>query len=398
MMVTSGDGFHVAINAHLLSAQAGYRSAGVHQYIYHLLRHLGQADDRLRYTLLLGGNLIPPDVDFTSIQSRWPTGRPAARVVWEQLAQPRVLRQIGADLVHGPVFIGPLLSPCPVIVTIHDLSFIRFPDLFRPANRLYLTLLTRLSARRARRLIAVSSHAAAETTRLLGVPPEQIEVVYHGVDPAFRPLPDDEVAAFRHRRGLPGRFALFVGTLEPRKNLIRLVEAFARIRDDQTGLVLVGGKGWLYDELFARVEALGLSKIVSFAGYVAGDELPLWYNAATALAYPSVYEGFGLPVLEAQACGTPVLTSNASSLPEAAGDAGLMVDPYNTDALAAGLHRLLTDESLQYELRERGLIHARQFSWPRTARETAGVYRRALGGTPPRYAEEDARGAEGRNS
>jgi glycosyltransferase involved in cell wall biosynthesis len=398
MTVTSEDGFHVAINAHLLSAQAGYRSAGVHQYIYHLLRHLGQADDRLRYTLLLGGNSVPPDVDFTSIQSRWPTGRPAARVVWEQLAQPRVLRQIGADLVHGPVFVGPLLAPCPVVVTIHDLSFIRFPDLFRPANRLYLTLLTRLSARRARRLIAVSSHAAAETTRLLGVPPEQIDVVYHGVDPAFRPLPDDEVAAFRHRRGLPERFALFVGTLEPRKNLVRLVEAFDRIRNDQASLVLVGGKGWLYDELFATVEALGLSKVVTFAGYVTDDELPLWYNAATALAYPSVYEGFGLPVLEAQACGTPVLTSNASSLPEAAGDAGLMVDPYDTDALAAGLHRLLTDESLQCELRERGLVHARQFSWPRTARETAGVYRRALGGTPPRYAEEGARGAEGRNS
>jgi glycosyltransferase involved in cell wall biosynthesis len=143
---------------------------------------------------------------------------------------------------------------------------------------------------------------------------------------------------------------------------------------------------------------LGLSKVVTFAGYVTDDELPLWYNAATALAYPSVYEGFGLPVLEAQACGTPVLTSNASSLPEAAGDAGLMVDPYDTDALAAGLHRLLTDESLQCELRERGLVHARQFSWPRTARETAGVYRRALGGMPPHCAEENARVAAGRNS
>ena len=395
-MVTSGDGFHVAINAHLLSAQAGYRSAGVHQYIYHLLCHLGQADDRLRYTLLLGGNLVPPDVDLTSIQSRWPTGRPAARVVWEQLAQPWVLRQIEADLVHGPVFVGPLLAPCPVIVTIHDLSFIRFPDLFRPANRLYLSLLTRLSARRARRLIAVSRHAADETTRLLGVSPERIDVVYHGVDPTFRPLPDDEVAAFRQRRGLPERFALFTGTLEPRKNLVRLVEAFARIRDDQFRLVLVGGKGWLYDELFARVEALGLSNDVVFAGYVPSDELPLWYNAATALAYPSVYEGFGLPVLEAQACGTPVLTSNVSSLPEAAGGAGLMVNPYDTDALAAGLHRLLTDKPLQCELREQGLVHARQFSWPRAARETAGVYRRALGDTSPRSVEEDAGTVEGR--
>jgi len=241
-----------------------------------------------------------------------------------------------------------------------------------------LTVLTRLAARRARRLIAVSAHTAEEATRLLGVPLARIDVVYHGVDPAFCPLPANEVAAFRQRRGLPERFVLFVGTLEPRKNLVRLVEAFARIRAGRVGLVLAGGKGWLYDELFASVEALGLHEEVIFPGYVVDDELPLWYNAATVLAYPSVYEGFGLPVLEAQACGTPVLTSNVSSLPEAAGDGALTVDPYDVEALAAGLHRLLADEPLRLQLRERGLAHARQFSWPRTAQETARVYRRAM--------------------
>jgi len=378
MEVTAGNGSHVAINAHLLSGQAWYRSAGVHQYIYHLLRHLGRADSRLHYTVLLGQGVLPPDVALTSLQSRWPTGRSTVRVLWEQLVQPRVLHRIGADLVHGPVFVGPVLAPCPVVITIHDLSFIRFPALFRPANRLYLTVLTRLSARRARRLIAVSIHAATETTRLLGVSPERVDVVYHGVDPAFRPLPADEVAAFRQRRGLPERFVLFVGTLEPRKNLVRLVEAFARVYNGRVGLVLVGGKGWLYDDLFARVESLGLGEAVIFPGYVVGDELPLWYNAAAALAYPSVYEGFGLPVLEAQACGTPVLTSNVSSLPEAAGDAALMVDPYDVETLAVGLERLLTDELLRHELRERGLTHAREFTWPHAAQETACVYRRAL--------------------
>ncbi len=380
MAITIGNGYHIAINAHLLSGRAWYRSAGVHQYIYHLLRHLGQADDRLHYTVLLGEGVLPPDVALASLRSRWPTSRAVVRALWEQLVQPWALRRIGADLVHGPVFVGPLLALCPVIVTIHDLSFIRFPALFRSANRLYLTVLTRLSAQRARRLIAVSAYTAAETTRLLGVPPEQIDVVYHGVDPAFRPLPTDEVAAFRQRRGLPERFVLFVGTLEPRKNLVRLVDAFARIHENggRTGLVLAGGQGWLYDELFARVEALGLSKEVIFPGYVMNDELPLWYNATTILAYPSVYEGFGLPVLEAQACGTPVLTSNVSSLPEAAGDAALMVDPYDVEALAAGLSRLLTDELLRHELRERGLTHAKEFTWSHTAQETARVYRRAL--------------------
>ena len=378
MQVTTGNDFQVAINAHLLSGRAWYRSAGVHQYIHHLLRHLGQADGRLRYTVLLGEGVLPPDIALTSLRSRWPTSRAAVRVLWEQLVQPWTLRRIGAHLVHGPAFVGPLLAPCPVVITIHDLSFIRFPTLFRPANRLYLTVLTRLSAHRARRLIAVSAHTAAETTRLLGVPSERIDVVYHGVDPAFHPLPTDEVAVFRQRRGLPERFVLCVGTLEPRKNQTRLVEAFARIHDGQVKLVLVGGKGWLYDELFTRVEALGLSKEIVFPGYVMNDELPLWYNAATILAYPSLYEGFGMPVLEAQACGTPVLTSNVSSLPEAAGDAASMVDPYDVEALAAELDRLLTDKLLRHELRKRGLAHASQFTWPLMAQETADVYRRAL--------------------
>ena len=370
---------HVAINAHLVSGQAGYRSAGVHQYTYNLLRHLGRDDDGLRYTVLLGEGELPPGVTLPTLRSRWPTGRAAVRVAWEQLVQPWTLRRIGADLVHGPVFIAPVVASCPAVITIHDLSFIRFPALFRPTNRLYLTLMARLSARRARRVIAVSAHAAAETTQLLGVPPERIDVIYHGVDPVFRPLPDDEIAAFRQRQGVPDRFVLFLGTLEPRKNLIRLLEAFGRIYNGVVKLVLAGGKGWLYDELFARVENLGLGETVIFPGYVKGDDLPLWYNAATVVAYPSLYEGFGLPVLEAQACGTPVLTSNVSSLPEAAGDAALMVDPYDVEALATELNRLLTDASLRHELRERGLVHARQFSWPRTAQETARVYRRALG-------------------
>ncbi|MEE9615879.1 MAG: glycosyltransferase family 1 protein [Anaerolineae bacterium] len=378
MQVTTGNNFQVAINAHLLSGRAWYRSAGVHQYIHHLLLHLGQADGRLRYTVLLGEGVLPPDIALTSLRSRWPTSRAAVRVLWEQLVQPWTLRRIGAHLVHGPAFVGPLLAPCPVVITIHDLSFIRFPTLFRPANRFYLTMLTRLSARRARRLIAVSAHTAAETTRLLGIPSERIDVVYHGVDPAFHPLPADEVAVFRQRQGLPERFVLCVGTLEPRKNQTRLVEAFARIHDGQVKLVLVGGKGWLYDELFTRVEALGLSKEIIFPGYVMNDELPLWYNAATILAYPSLYEGFGMPVLEAQACGTPVLTSNVSSLPEAAGDAASMVDPYDVEALAAELDRLLTGKPLRHELRKRGLAHASQFTWPLMAQETADVYRRAL--------------------
>jgi glycosyltransferase involved in cell wall biosynthesis len=378
MQASAENDLHVALNAHLLSGQNSYRSAGVHQYILHLLRHLGGVEDSVRVTALLGAEALEPPTDLDLVRSHRDTSSPSARVLWEQLAQPHVLRQTEADLVHGPVFVGPLIAPCPVVTTIHDLSFIRFPHLFRPANRLYLSIMTRLSARRARRLIAVSEHAASESVDLLGVPRDKVTVVYHGVDAAFRPLPAAEVAAFRERRGLPERFLLFVGTLEPRKNLRRLIKAFARIHDGRDRLALVGGKGWLYDDLFADVEELGLGEAVLFPGYVPKEELPLWYNAATAFVYPSLYEGFGMPVTEAQACGTPVLTSNTSSLPEAAGEEALLVDPHDVESIAAGLKRLLDDADLRKQLREHGLVHARTFNWTRTARETIEVYRQAV--------------------
>jgi glycosyltransferase involved in cell wall biosynthesis len=377
MRGTSRGDFHIAINAHLLSSQAGYRSAGVHHYIYQLLRHLEQTDD-MRYTVLVGEGELPPNTSLSSLRSRWPTSRAPVRILWEQLVQPWVLHQINADLVHGPHHVTPLLAPCPTVITIHDLSFIRLPHLFRPANRLYLTVMTRLSARRARRLIAVSAHSAAESAELLGVPMERIDVIYHGVDPIFRPLPEDEIEAFRQKQGLPNQFVLSVGTLEPRKNHTRLVEAFARIYDGKSKLVLVGGKGWLYDNVYAKVEALGLNEAVVFRGYLANEDLPLWYNAATLFAYPSLYEGFGMPVLEAQACGAPVITSNLPPLPEAAGDAALLVDPRDVEELATNLNRLLTNEPLRSELEERGLARTRQFTWMRTAQETAHSYRRAL--------------------
>ncbi|MDW8067965.1 MAG: glycosyltransferase family 1 protein [Anaerolineae bacterium] len=375
---------HVALNAHLLSGDLSYRSAGVHQYISHLLVHLPQAGCRV--TAFVGPRSMPVAQAFSLHYRRtlWPTHRPAARVLWEQLAQGRALQAVGADLVHGPVFVGPLAAPCPVVITVHDLSFLRYPHLFRPANRLYLRLFTRLSVRRARRVIAVSNHAARETVRLLGVAREKLRVVYHGVDPIFRPLPPEEVAAFRARRGLPERFVLFVGTLEPRKNLVRLIEAFARAGVDAgADLVLVGARGWYDEEVFAAVERWRLSSRVHFPGYVPNDELPLWYNAAWVFAYPSLYEGFGLPILEAQACGTPVLTSSVSALPEAAGNGALMVDPYDPEAIADGLHRLLTDRMLREELRQRGLEHATRFSWARTAAETVAVYQEAIAGGKP---------------
>ncbi len=371
---------HVALNAHLLSGTPTYRSAGVHRYIYYLLAHLPRVGCRV--TVFAGPHSRLPEDGYAVRRSRWPTAKPPVRVVWEQVVQPWALRRARVDLVHGPVFVGPLLTPCPTVVTVHDLSFLRYPHFFRPANRLYLRVFTRASVHRARRVIAVSNHAAEETVRLLGVDRRRIDVIYHGVDPALRPLPPEEVETFRRREGLPERFVLYVGTLEPRKNLIRLVEAFATLRPAALRpapiLILAGARGWYFRDLFARVEQLGLRDRVLFPGYVPSDRLALWYNAATVFAYPSLYEGFGMPVVEAQACGTPVLTSDRSALPEAAGDGALLVNPEDVEAIAEGLRRMLTDEPLRAELKRRGLAHAARFTWQKTAADTVATYRRAL--------------------
>jgi glycosyltransferase involved in cell wall biosynthesis len=241
--------------------------------------------------------------------------------------------------------------------------------------------MTRLSCRRARRVIAVSQATAEEVVRLLGVPAGRIDVVPHGVQHArFRPLPPRQVEVFRRERGLPERFVLFLGTLEPRKNLVTLIEAFARTRGARRGpkLVIAGGKGWYYREIFERVEELDLVDAVCFPGFVPDAELPLWYNAATVFVYPSLYEGFGMPLLEAMACDTPVIASKVSCMPEVVGDVGPLVAPDDVAGLADNLERLLADAELRAELSRRGRRRASAYTWTATATATVASYRRAL--------------------
>lgn len=374
----------IVLNAHLLTEEASYRSAGISVYITRLVQHLAQLETHevnLRYRVLLGDKrLMRMAFGLPTRYSRISTRSPWTRVAWEQSVLPGLLRRLGADLLHAPAFVGPLRAPCPQVITVHDLSFMRFPEFFRRANRLYLRTMTRVACRRAQAVIAVSAFTAREVTELLGVPPARVHVIHHGVEPRFRPLPPEDVTRFRQRHGLPARFILHVGTLEPRKNLIRLVRAFAQVAPQASDvhLVLAGGRGWLYDALFAEVERLALRDRVHFPGYVAAEALPFWYNAAYGFVYVSAYEGFGLPVLEALACGVPTLTSATTSLPEAAGDAALTVPPDDETAIAGGLARLLTDAPLRADLRQRGLEHAARFSWAETARRTVALYRRVL--------------------
>ena len=373
---------HVGLNAHLLSLERSYRGAGINWYIYNLLRHLPQVAGHYRYTAFFSESRFSPEPPLAVCRSRLPTARAPVRIFWEQAIQPAALRRAGVDLLHAMAFVSPLLAPCPAVVTVYDLSFLRFPERFHPLKCLYLRLFTRWSVRRARRVIAISESTRQDVVRLLGKPAVQVDVVPCGVDRHFKPQPPAAVRTFRHQESLPERFMLFLGTLEPRKNIVLLLKAYAQLvarnRETPPALIIAGGKGWFYQEIFAAVEQLDLADRVIFPGYVPEEEKPLWYSAAEIFVYPSLFEGFGLPPLEAMACGTPVIVSDTSSLPEVVGDAGVKVPPTDASALAEAMAKLLCNPAARMERREKGLERARRFSWFETAQKTVRVYERAL--------------------
>ena len=364
----------IGLNAQLLSLSASYRGAGIAHYIHQLLVHLPKVSDH-DYVAFVGDRAFQSE-GMDTVCSRLPTHSALARILWEQAALPWELARRDIQLLHAMAFVSPILARLPTVLTVYDVSFALFPESFRPFNRWYLNTMTRRSAKRADAVIAISCSTADDLNRLWGIPKARIHLAYPGVDPDFRPLPAPEVAAFREAKGLPPQYILFVGTLEPRKNVVRLVEAFAalKMRGLPHKLVLAGGKGWLYEPIFATVERLGLREDVILPGFVSRQELPLWYNGAALFAYPSLYEGFGLGPLEAMACGAPVVVSNRASLPEVVGDAGIQVDPEDPAGLAEAMVSVLTSPALADGMRARGLQQAAGFTWERTARDTARVY------------------------
>lgn len=371
----TGSRFRIGINAHLLAGADNYRRAGIHQYIWQVLRHLPTAEFGLQpivYTQQTAALADQPGLILRP--SRWPTERRLVRIAWEQMAWPWLARQDDLDLWHSMAFVLPFIRPIPAIVTIYDLSFIYTPEAFPAWQRLYLKLQSAHACRRAERIITISESGRQDVARRFGVSPERIAVVYPGVGPAYRPLPPDEVAQFRQAHNLPERFVLHVGTLQPRKNIPLLLEAFAQLLVPDVELVLVGGKGWLFADVFAKVTDLGLQERVRFTGYVPDEALPWWYNAASLLVFPSLYEGFGLPVVEAMACGTPVVAANSSSIPEAAGAAALLFEPDDAVGLCEQMALLLANTAVSNQLRHQGPIQARKFSWEKAGRETAVVY------------------------
>lgn len=370
---------NIGLNAHLLSSQAGYRSAGIHGYIYNLLVHLPlSAPDDWQFTAMVGRDLRQQIGSMLMRRARWSTEHPLRRILWEQLAQPWQLGHF--DLYHALAFVSPLILNRPSLVTVYDLSFLHYPQALSAARRLYLRLFTGLSCRRAKRVIAISHSTARDLHESLGIPPEKIDVAFGGYDQAaFQPLPPAVIEQFRTDQGLPERFWLFLGTLEPRKNLITLLDAYAALpRSERLPLFLAGGKGWQYEAIFERVERHGLEGDVWFPGFLPSEALRLWYNSAEIFVYPSVFEGFGLPVVEAMACGTPVIVSDASSLPEVAGDAGLCVPPHDIEAWTQALGRAFYDAEWRAEAAQRGINQAQHFTWQRTADQTVASYKRVL--------------------
>ena len=289
----------------------------------------------------------------------------------------------GAELFHATEHLLPPLHDVPTVLTVHDMIFKLFREHQKPLNYWYLNATMPLYCRRADAIITVSRSSKRDIVAHYGLDPAKITVVYEAAAPEFRPAAPAELEAVRRRYGLPERFAIHVGTIEPRKNLGRLIEALQRLRDRGlvVPLVVVGARGWLYDEFFRRLGELDIREDVYFPGFVPTADLPLLYGAATVALVPSVYEGFGLPVLEAMACGTPVVSSDRSSLPELGGDAVHYFDPYDVEEMAAAIQEVWTDAERRREMRERGLARAARFSWEQAARETLAVYERLLGGS-----------------
>jgi glycosyltransferase involved in cell wall biosynthesis len=385
---------------------AAWQGAGIGRYTRELVRALVEQGGGSRFTLFYAAGGLSPDSPYVADLRRMCDAHALVRAVaipftprrltqlWHRMRLPVPIELFTGplDVLHIPDFVPPP-ARAPTIVTIHDLSYMIHPECAEPRLARYLNTAVPRGLRRASAVLATSEATRRDITRLLEIDSARVQVVYHGVGPRFRPLPPEQTEPVRRKLGLPERFILFVSTLEPRKNLVRLIEAFAslgtrdlRLEASKTSaclkpqasslsLVLAGRRGWLYDDIFATIARLGLGDRVRVLDFVDDNDLPALYNLAWVFSYPSIYEGFGLPALEAMACGTPVVTADNSSLPEVVGDAAVLVAADDVTSIAAGIARAATDATLRDRLRAAGPERARRFTWERAAHQVLECYR-----------------------
>jgi glycosyltransferase involved in cell wall biosynthesis len=352
-----------------------YSQAGIGQYILHLVNSFAEIDRENEYILLQSRKdetTILEQPNFRRV-SLWTPSHHRL----ERYALNVELMRLGLDVLHSPDFIPPYRPSCKSVITIHDLAFLLYPHFLTKESARYYGHIDG-AVRWTDHIIAVSYSTKRDTVQHLGVPEEKITVVHEAANPIFRPVDREEAREqVRNRHGVDAPFVLFVSTIEPRKNVPSLLRAMWQLIEcykEDVHLVLAGGKGWLYEDTFAVVDELNMDHRVHFVGRVTSEELLYLYNAAEMLAHPAFYEGFGLPPLEAMACGLPVVVSDVASLPEVVGDAGLLIDPHDVDELTVAIWRTLNDPDLRQEMVEKGQRQAARFSWERAARETLEIY------------------------
>ncbi|MCA1850121.1 MAG: glycosyltransferase family 4 protein, partial [Acidobacteria bacterium] len=330
---------------------------------------------------------VTKDEAAERFQGRWPhvsvrKTLPHSPLVRIPLTLTAELRRRPVDLLHVQ-YTAPPFAPCPVVATIHDLSFEHLPRTFKRRSRAQLRLTVRRTARAASRVLVPSEHTRRDVIDTYGIDPALVNVTPLAAPAHFAPVEDEgEVRRVRELYGIEGEYVLSVGSIQPRKNLVRLIQAYstlrrARTKDKLPKLVLVGKRAWLYDETLRAVKEQGVEPLTILTGYVPEADLPALYTGALFFVYPSYFEGFGLPPLEAMQCGAAVVAGDRTSLPEVVADAGLLVDPFDTDAIAGAIARLIDDAGLRQRLRARGTERARHFSWRETARLTLKAYEQA---------------------
>ncbi|HEY7189747.1 MAG TPA: glycosyltransferase family 1 protein [Vicinamibacterales bacterium] len=373
---------------------------GIGTYIRNLLRHLARTDRSTEYVLLCGeadlGVAAQLGPNFRGVLE--PSPNYSLR---EQVHVPWVLRRERPDLYHAPHYVLPAGVRCPSVVTIHDCIHLMFPQ-YLPNRLAYAYARAQMwsAARRSDCILTVSEASKRDILHLFNVPPEKIVVVYNAIDSHFAVTPSEEaVSRVRERYQLDHKFVLYVGNIKPHKNLVRLIEAFHQLRQGELAdlkLLIIGDQISKLPSLRRAVHRHKLHKQVRFLGYVGDDQLAILYRLASVFVFPSLYEGFGLPPLEAMASGTPVVASNVSSLPEVVGDAAVLVNPYDVDAIVDGLRRVLTDPALAANMSRKGIERAREFSWERSVAKTWAVYQTIAGKASARADTENLREPVGR--
>jgi len=370
----------IAIDAHSVGTGLG----GNESYATNLIEALAGIDSFNLYTLY-----VTKKEAVERFKNRWPnftvrSTLPHTPLIRIPVTLSAELRRNRVDVLHVQ-FTAPPAAPCPVVLSIHDLSFEHLPDTFKRRSRMQLRMTVRRSARLASQVIALSNHARADIINTYNINPDKVTAIPLAAPAHFAPVTDDnELQRVKQTYGIAGSYILCVGSIQPRKNLTRLIHAYSLLRRaDPLGklpkLVVAGKYAWLFEETLRAIDQLNLRDSVIMTGYVPATDLPALYSGALCFIYPSYFEGFGLPPLEAMKCGTPVIVGNRTSVPEVVGDAAELIDPFDVDDLAGGIRKVISDEALRTTLKARGFERVKLFDWQQTARHTLEVYKKAIG-------------------